>query len=145
MEQKTKFRDQLKEFVRTSLNAEIGNLPPIRQSKAMTRFYVEQIRKTFSPGLIPSDPDDLETCVIDGSDDCGIDFLARADGTVLIIQSKFRGFGIHENLDEFASFSEVLRRIHPSVGRTFKKNQKLVEAISDIDWDNDFFELGLNP
>ena len=141
MEQKTKFRDQLKEFVKKNLDAEIGNLPTIRQSKTMTRFYVEQIRKTFSPGLIPSDPDDLETCVIDGSDDCGIDFLARADGTVLIIQSKFRGSGVHENLDEFASFSEVLQRIHPDVGRNFKKNQKLEAAISDIDWENDFFEL----
>jgi hypothetical protein len=141
MEQKTKFRDQLKEFVRKDLKVEIGNLPTIRQSKAMTRFYVEEIRKIFSPGLIPDDPDDLDTCVIDGSDDCGIDFLARADGTVLIIQSKFRGSGVHESLEEFASFGEVLRRIHPEVGRKYKKNQKLVEAISDIDWDNDFFEL----
>lgn len=141
METKIKFRDQLREWTKKSLDADISKLLPTRQSKAMTRFYAENIRRIFSPGLVPTDPEDLDTCLIDGADDCGVDFLCRGDGTVLIIQAKYRGFGVPEKLDDFSSFCEVLRRIHPDLGKKYKKNQRLQEALSDIDWDNDTFEL----
>jgi hypothetical protein len=112
METKIKFRDQLREWVTKNLDADISKLPSIRQSKVMTRFYVESIRKVYSPGLVPTDPEDLETCLIDGADDCGVDYLSRGDGTVLIIQAKYRGYGVPEKLDDFAVPPNQLRDRH---------------------------------
>lgn len=141
METKLKFRDEFKAFVRKQMETEIEKLPTTRQSKAMTRFYVERIRRVFNPALVPSDPDDLETCLVDGENDCGVDFVSRSDGTVLIIQAKFRGYGVGEKLEDIVSFAEVLRRIHPETGQKYKKSAKLLEALSEIDWDNDTFDL----
>ena len=141
MQTKVKFRDQLKEYVRTEFKAELGQLHPVAQSKLMTRFYVREIQRVITPALVPSDEDDFGTCVIDGSNDCGVDFLSRAEGMVLIIQAKCRGYGIPEKLAEFIHFCEVLKRLHPVTGVNYPKNQKLLEAIGDIDWENDIFEL----
>jgi hypothetical protein len=141
METKLKFRDELKSFAKQHLETDIEKLPPTKQSKAMTRFYVQRIRGVFNPGLVPTDPDDLDTCLVDGENDCGVDFLSRSDGTVLIIQAKFRGYGVNEKLDDVVGFCEVLRRIHPETGKKYKKSQKLLEALTDVDWDNDTFEL----
>jgi len=141
METKVKFRDELKQYVRTTFQAELGNLPVTRASKLMTHFYVNQIQKVVTPGLVPSDEDDFETCVIDGPCDCGVDFLSRAKGMVLIIQSKFRGSGVLEKMEDFLDFCEVLKRLHPETGAKYEKSQKLLEEIDEIDWENDFFEL----
>jgi hypothetical protein len=141
MQTKVKFRDQLKEYVKKEFKAELGQLNPVAQSKLMTRYYVREIQKVITPGLVPSDEDDFQTCIIDGSHDCGVDFFSRAEGRVLIIQAKFRGFGVSEKMEEFIHFCEVLKRLHPVTGEKYPKSQKLVEAIADIDWENDVFEL----
>jgi len=141
METKIKFRDELKSFVRKHYETEIEKLDSVQRSKTMTRFYVDKVRRVFNPSLIPIDMDDLDACVIDGADDCGVDFLYRSDGAVLIIQSKFRGFSVSEKLEDVVFFAEVLRRLHPDTGKGYKKNQKLVEALGEIDWDNDVFQL----
>ena len=141
METKIKFRDELKSFVRKRYDIEIDKLETINRSKAMTRFYVDAIKRFFNPSLVPVDIDDLDSCMIDGADDCGVDFFYRGDGTILIIQAKFRGYGVPETLDSVVSFAEVLRRLHPDTGKKYKKNQKLLEALSDVDWDHDAFQL----
>jgi hypothetical protein len=141
METKVKFRDELKAFVRKSLDNEIDKLKPDRQSKVMTRFYVDKVRRVFNPSLVPMDIDDLDACVIDGADDCGVDFIIRGDQNVLIIQSKFRGYGASEKLEDVVSFAEVLRRLHPDTGKGYRKNSKLVDALGEIDWENDRFQL----
>jgi hypothetical protein len=141
MQIKVKFRDQLKEYVRKHFEAELGELLPARQSKLMTRFYVRGIQGVITPALVPSDEDDFENCVIDGPKDCGVDFLSRAEGMVLIIQAKCRGYGVSEKPDEFIEFCEVLKRLHPDTGSKYPKNHKLEEAIGDVDWENDSFEL----
>jgi hypothetical protein len=123
METKIKFRDELKAFVRKALETEIDKLSTVKQSKIMTRFYVDRVRRAFNPSLVPIDMDDLEACVIDGADDCGVDFIYRSDGAVLIIQSKFRGFGTSEKLDDIVSFGEVLRRLHPDTGKVTRKTK----------------------
>lgn len=141
MELKVKFRDQLKENTKKTLGTDLGSLLPARQSKVMSGFYVKEIVRVFSPGLVPADEDDFENCIIDGPDDCGVDFLSRDEGTVLIIQTKFRGERKPQKLDEFVSFCEVLERLHPCTGKAYKKSRRLTEALTDIDWDNDFFDL----
>jgi len=141
MESKLKFRDELKSYVKKVLDVDLDRLPPTRQSKAMTRFYVERVRRIFSPGLVPTEPEDFDACLIDGADDCGVDFISRGDGEVLIIQAKYRGYGVNEKLGDITEFCEVLGRIHPDIGKKYKKNYKLMEAVGDIDWDNDTFQL----
>jgi hypothetical protein len=141
MQTKVKFRDQLKEYVRKEFGTELGQVHTVKQSKLMTQFYVREIQKVITPGLVPSDEDDFESCVIDGPNDCGVDFFSRAEGMALIIQGKCRGYGIPEKVEEFIHFCEVLKRLHPVTGSKYAKNQKLLEAIADIDWENDIFEL----
>ena len=141
METKLKFRDELKSFIKNKLELDIDKLDPTRRSKVMTRFYVERVRKIFNPSLVPTDPDDLDHCVMDGADDCGVDFLSRNDGAVLIVQAKFRGYGVNEELADVVYFGEILLRLRPETGKKYKKNQKLMEALTDIDWENDTFHL----
>ena len=141
MDTKLKFRDELKSYVKKELEIDIERLDTLKRSKVMTRFYVDKVRRVFNPALIPSDRDDLDTCVLDGADDCGVDFISRSDGSVLIIQAKFRGFGQSEKLEDIVSFGEILRRLHPDTGKKYKKNQKLMEALGEIDWENDAFQL----
>jgi hypothetical protein len=141
METKVKFRDEFKKFVSEIKEVDIDRLTPIKQSKAMAEFYLQKIQKVITPALVPTDEDDFENCVIDGSDDCGVDFLYRSDGIVLLIQAKYRGFGKNEKPDDVTHFCEVLKRLHPATGAKYPKNAKLKEAIADIDWDDDFFNL----
>jgi hypothetical protein len=141
MDTKLKFRDEFKKYVKETRDIDLEKLSSIRQSKVMTQFYLEKIQRIITPALVPSDPDDFEASVIDGSDDCGIDFLYRADRMVLIVQSKFRGFGKNEKPDDVTHFCELLKRLHPATGGSYPKNAKLREATSDIDWDSDFFNL----
>ena len=97
---KVKFPDQLKEYVRENFEGELGQLLPIRQSKLMTRFYLTEIQRVITRALVPSDADDFDSCVIDGPNDCGVDFLSRAEGMVLIIQAKCRGYGVPEKTED---------------------------------------------
>ena len=60
METKIKFRDELKSFVRKHLDIEIDKLDTTARSKAMTRFYVDTVRRVFNPSLVPIDIDDLD-------------------------------------------------------------------------------------
>jgi hypothetical protein len=139
MDLKVRFREELRAYVKTAMDVEIGNLAAPRQSKAMTRFYVERILRTLTPGLVPSDQDDLEACIVDGPDDCGVDFISRGDNVVLIVQTKFHGQDKSEKQEDFVHFCEVLSRLRSNKG--IPKNHKLQDAIADIDWDKDYFML----
>ena len=55
----------------------------------MTRFYVRKIVQPVNPGLIPDDDEELDACLVDGSGDCGVDFISRDGNTVLIVQAKY--------------------------------------------------------
>lgn len=145
MQIKLKFRDAFRSYVKSNFDAELGQLPPSRTSKLMTRFYVRAIQGVITPALVPKDEDDFENCVIDAKDDCGVDFLSRADGMVLLIQAKFRGYGASEKPDEVSHFCDLLRRLHPDTGGDFPKNQRLLEALSDIDWENDLSKCSTSP
>src|SRR5262249_40202029 len=115
-------------------------LSNVMQSKLMTRFYIEEVVRRLVPGAIPDDEEDYEACMIDGPNDCGVDFLVRREGRVFIVQSKYHSKKQTEPPDWFSHFADVLKRIVPSA-KDYKRNQKLSDAVEDIDWDNDTFEL----
>lgn len=136
---KVKFRESLKTYVQDELGSDWEKLDNVARSKAMTRFYVQQILSKIAPGRVPEDQDDFESCLVDGANDCGVDFIFCTEGRVLIIQSKFHGEHRHQDIGEFTDFCDVLRKLHPKY--KLQKNQKLQEAIPDIDWSSDAFEL----
>ena len=121
------------------------NLSDVERSKCMARFYAEKVIRCVNPGLIPTTDEELAACVVDGSDDCGVDFLSREDNTVLILQAKFSGHKKtgkkrSEDPETFDFFCSVLRRLYAGP-KKFKMNQKLKEARAEIDWDHDTFLL----
>lgn len=141
MDRKERFRDSLIAWVKEHRKTDFNSLSPIDRSKEMTRFYVQEIVSRLTPGLIPEDFDDIDDYVVDGSKDGGVDFIFRSEGYVLIIQSKYHGSGKSEDQKEVADFCDVLQRIHDASARKITLNRKVMEVVSDIDWDNDQFDL----
>ena len=138
------FRGHYRDFAQADAGCPFGSLQKIQQSRTMTRFYVKEFLARLTPGMVPDADDDeaINDAIIDGSGDVKVDFLFRQDERVLIIQTKYAGSGASiESDSEFDSFCDVLRRLHPETGREYKKNRRLVEAASEIDWDTDNFEL----
>jgi hypothetical protein len=140
MDQKPTFRNALKEFVEATLGTPIDKLSTVQQSKIMTRFYIEEVVRRLVPGIVPEDQEDYEGCMIDGCNDCGVDFLVRREGRVFIVQAKYHAKKYTEEADPFSHFADVLKRIAPSA-KNYNRNEKLSDALEDIDWENDAFEL----
>jgi len=135
------FRTAFREFVEKR-GLELSKMQDRQTSRLMTEFYVEEIIRKTRPGLLPDDPEDLQACFVDAPGDRGVDFVFRSDeGVVLIIQSKYRSSDKPEKIDEVEAFCRVLRRHHPVTGAALRKNQRVVEAFADIDWEHDTFEL----
>ena len=97
------------------------------------------------PPIVHKGNPGLEACAIDGSDDCTVDFFTRAGNVVLILQAKYsgarkRGKKRYEEPSAFDSFCDVLSKLYAGPSQ-YKMNRKLREAIGDIDWHNDIFDL----
>src|SRR5579872_3732020 len=88
---KQRFRELFRDYVKNELQTPFDNLNDKQRSIWMSRFYADTVIRSLNPGLIPETEEDLDACIIDGSDDCGVDFLAREGNTVLIIQAKYSG------------------------------------------------------
>lgn len=139
------FRDHLLEFAEHTLGSSFDSLGDKQRSVLMARFYAEQILRPNYPGLVPETEEDLEECLVDGSNDCGVDFLAKQENTVLIVQAKYsggkkKGKKATEPFSDFDSFCNVLERLYAGPKR-YQMNRKLREACVDIDWDLDNFSL----
>jgi hypothetical protein len=136
------FREFLRENVEKRLKIKFGDLDHTAQSKEMSLFYVRQVLSKIMPGLVPDDDLEVAYGLVDGSDDLGVDFISRSDGRVLIIQSKHRGQDKPESMDSVSHFCDVLKRLYSASrdGR-MKMNARLQEAVSDIDWESDYFYL----
>ena len=88
---RAEFREHLREYVERNLKAPFGPLDKRQKSIWMARFYADAIVRPSNPTLIPQVEEDLAACLIDGADDDGVDFLARSENKVLIIQAKYSG------------------------------------------------------
>ena len=139
------FRDFLIDWVQKNRSLSFDRLSLDQQSKEFTRCYVREVLAKLTPGLVPDDPEDIEDYLVDGSNDGGADFIYRSDGDpqgrVLIIQSKYRGRGKSEDPKELISFAEILPRLHEASKGKRRFNRKVMDAISDIDWASDYFDL----
>ncbi len=138
------FRDQFRDWVEGSLKETFDSLHDVRRTKLMSRFFAEQILRPRYPTLLPFAEEELRACVVDGSHDCGVDFVSREDGVVLIVQAKYSGGKKatkrpHEEPADFQSFRTVLERLRRF--RDLKMTEPLREVAADIDWDTDRFQL----
>ena len=143
--EKERFREHFRDYVKNELQTPFDNLTEKQRSIWMSRFYADVVMRSLNPGLVPETDEDLDACLIDGTDDCGVDFLAREGNTVLVIQAKYSGEKKSgkkaiEKSETFDYFCGVLSRLHAGPSK-LKMNQKLKEAIADIEWAEDNFLL----
>jgi len=136
--EKTKFREQLREYSEARLGTSFDSLTDVQRSKEMTRFYVDRVLRIIDPGMVPDDEYDLDAALVDGKDDYGVDYVFRNQNRVLLIQSKYHKHGFVEPQESFSHFCDVLLRLH---SRKAKMNSKLREATNDFDWVADWFDL----
>jgi hypothetical protein len=117
---------------------------PVLLSREMARYYADTILRRLSPDLIPDTDEELDDCCLDGSKDCGVDFLSRRANRVLIVQAKYSGGKKtgkkrSEPTDWFDGFCNVLDRL--SKAEQHSLSLKLREAVKEIDWERDTFFL----
>ena len=132
---KAKARDALVHLTERELHAKFGTLNHKQQSIAATKFYIREIH---NPVATVIDDDDIDLGIVDGGNDLGCDFIHRDDGRVLIIQSKYRAPGAVEKTEEITRFRNVLKSFRDTKQQP---NARLADAIANIDWENDQFEL----
>jgi hypothetical protein len=142
---KDQFRKHLADYVTTNLGNPFDSLTDKQRSVWMARFYADQIVRPVNPAIVPDTEEDLEECSVDGANDCGVDFISRAGNVVLIIQAKYAGNRKRarrpcEDPADFDSFAGVLSRLYAGPDR-YQMNAHLREAIVDVDWDHDTFDL----
>jgi hypothetical protein len=122
------FREQLRDYVARERHLDFDAMNPCQQSKEMSRFFAEKIIQPLNPGLVPTVEEDMNAAVIDGSDDCGVDFLWQEAGTVLLIQAKYSGRKKMskrpiEDQVHFESFCSVLEKLYAGA-KKYKMNSK---------------------
>lgn len=132
---KKKSRDELIRLTEKDLNCKFSDLSQKQQSIATAKFYVREIH---NPAKTLISEDDLLEGIVDGASDLGCDFIYRDDGHVLVIQSKYRKNGSSEAIESISHFQSILQRFKNSES---VPNKYLKEALADIDWENDTFEL----
>jgi hypothetical protein len=132
---KMKARDELVRLTERELERKFGELHAKQQSIAATKFYIREIH---NPVATVIDDDDIDLGVVDGGNDLGCDFIHSDDGRVLIIQSKYRGQGTSEKTEEITRFRNVLKSFRDPKQTS---NGRLADALANIDWENDQFEL----
>jgi hypothetical protein len=138
------FRDQFRDWVEGTLQETFDSLHDVRRSKLMARFFAEQVLRPRYLTLLPFAEEELRACVVDGTYDCGVDFVSREGGVVLILQAKYSGGKKvtkrpHEEPQDFQSFRTVLERLRRFRDR--RMSEALKEVAADIDWETDRFQL----
>ncbi|HVB55640.1 MAG TPA: AIPR family protein [Candidatus Acidoferrales bacterium] len=90
---------------------------------------------------MPDTDEEIDEYLVDGPNDGGVDFLYPSDGRVLIVQSKYHGPDKYETAEDMTHFCEAISRLFEAFKKKQKLNRKVTEALQDIDWQNDYFEL----
>ena len=135
------FRDYLIADAEKRLKTPFGSLTDKLRSAEMTRYYIKNVVSKLTPGLVPDDEQEIDDYIVDGPGDGGVDFIYPTDGRVLIVQGKYRSGEKHESAEDFTHFCEVIGRLYDAYKKKQKLNRKVSEALIDIDWETDYFEL----
>lgn len=106
----------------------------------LTEFYTKKVLAVVLPALVPEDDDAFESCMTDGSNDHGIDFIYRNQGRVLIVQTKYSAKGSISK-EDIEACRCVLSRLHAASENGAGLNRSLREALAEIDWESDTFDV----
>jgi hypothetical protein len=141
--QKEQFKERFIEWAQVRLGTAFSNLNNTQQSRQMIHFFVTEVLERLTPGLVPDDEGELESCIVDGAGDGGADFLYRSDdGQVVIIQAKFRGKDATEGPESIGRFCDFPARLYLALqGKDQAIRADVVELASQIDWYEDSFRL----
>lgn len=132
---KLKARDELVRLTEKDLQTKFSILNAKQQSVAATKFYIREIRNPIASTIAE---EDIALGVVDGANDLGCDFIYRDDGRVIIVQSKHRNANASEDVKDISHFRSILKRFRDT---NLVPNKKLAEAIGEINWQLDQFEL----
>jgi len=138
---KPKLRGYLIADVEKRLKISFDSLQAVDRSKELSRFYVKSVLARLTPGLVPDTDEEIDDYIVDGPNDGGVDFIYPSEGRVLIVQSKYRGSDKHESAEDLTHFCEVISRLYDAYTKKQKLNKKVTEALQDIDWQSDYFDL----
>jgi hypothetical protein len=70
------FVDHFREFVEKKLAESFDSLNDVVRSKYMARFFAEKVLAPRNP-IIPTVEEDVVACIVDGTNDQGVDFICR--------------------------------------------------------------------
>ena len=140
---KEQFKDRLIQWAERTLGTSFSNLNSFQQSRQMTMFFIREILEKLSPGLVPDDDGEIESSIVDGSGDGGVDFIYRTEeGIVVLIQAKYRGKDANESPEAVGRFCDLLDRLKLSCeGEQQSLNKGLIDIASQIDWSEDAFRM----
>jgi hypothetical protein len=130
-------RDAFKAFAADDMHCDFGALTNSQIGRAFARFYIQRIHNVVSSPRV--DEEDFEAAYVDGSGDLGVDLVVRDNGKVFLLQSKYYGARGGPSSEDINHFRTALTRLRDRAAR--KGNRRLHEAIEDIDWANDTFEM----
>ena len=128
-------RAAYKDFVVDYFGRDLGQLSDRQRSIGLIRFYVDQIHNRLRNYLAE---DDIEAGLVDGANDLEADLIHRDDNVVTILQAKYFKDGNGPDIKDIEHFQTILKRL---VDPGFKKNTRLLDKLSDIDFANDSFIL----
>lgn len=140
-DRKPRFRQALIESAETRLGSRFDTLDANGRAKEMARFYIKSIVAKLTPGLVPDTEEEIDEYLVDGPSDGGADFIYPSEGRVLIVQSKYHSADKYEIAENVTHFCEVLSRLYDAYLKKQKLNREVMEALQDIDWQNDYFDL----
>src|ERR1035437_7361105 len=138
------FRDYFREWCERVLQEPFDGMLDVQRSKMMGRFFAEQVLRPRNPALLPFADEDVERCIVDGKGDCGVDFVAREQGVVLLIQAKYSGGKKvtkrpREEPADFEYFRTALGRLRDY--QHLEMTEPLREVAAEIDWETDRFQM----
>lgn len=138
------FRDYFRDWCEQTLKHSFDQLSDVQRSKLMSRYFAEQVLRPRNPSLLPFADEDIEACVVDGKNDCGVDFISRDAGLVLIVQAKYSGGKKatkrpREEPPDFEYFRTALARLRGY--RNLQMAEPLREVVAEIDWETDRFQM----
>jgi len=136
MDVKKKLRERIKDFSKSEFNSDFDSLKHDQRSDVLLKFYIKEIHNKFKTEITS---DEIEIGLVDGKNDLSIDFIHKDDNVVTIIQAKYRGTTIANEEDKnIIDFKQVINRL---IENEFVPNKKLKEMLSDVDLDNDQFNM----
>lgn len=126
-EYKRVLKDNLDNYARDSGMKEFNNCSTVFKGKIFLQYYLDNFFSYENPDI---GEDILSACIIDGSNDLGIDFLYDDENRIIIIQSKYGKNQITREV--LTDFKDIPSRLRSQKYIEEKGNEYLKSLIREI-------------